>query len=939
MASLFERLNDALTPDFHLERELARGGMGVVFLARDTNLQRRVAIKVLLPEMATQTATERFLREARILAALSHSHIVPVHSVGDADGLNYYVMDYIEGETLADRLGQGPLNRGEALKLGRDLLDALEAVHNAGVVHRDIKPSNIFLIGRRAVLGDFGIAKAPADDTEGLTADGHPIGTPRYMPPEHRRGEEVTPRTDIYAVGMVLYEALKGRPWEIESDPNRETWQGVPFLIAGILRRSLAWKPEDRWPDAKTFRRRLWATRLWRPRFRAARDSALVATVAVVVTVAVVRSLGGPRLPPPGSLTIRLQPFEQTSDVERQWLDSLSQRFERSLRLVSEFRVLPREAPAGEQAGVVLHGVVSSDESGVSLQVWSESRFGLRRSIEVLYSGADWQSVADTVAFRTIRELWSEHSPLARWLPRRALPVTPRGFDAWLQAERLLNSGQWRDAQEAFHSAVLIDSTCVLCSWRIAEVDRWLFARPIDSLHRQRVLDNDHLFPPHFRRLIRARLELTDRLDTLRLATEEWGEYYYAWWLRGEEELNRGPLFGLLRAEAAVSLQRAAVLRPQFAPTWWDLAWIYIAEGDRDGATDALQRVPDPLDQISTLMSWLLQLGYAYRFGEARAANRALQQALADPEIARDPTFLPAGPRLFPSFDAPAGAVQAGETFANISGRPDLRRTGLIAQLFGFFAMGMMDAARERARVFQRDYPGEEGFSLFAAQLEAVNSMFDSVGATGDVERIIGQLERYAVPDAGTLEQRRSARWLLQLLSQRNAAVAVPTAGGALSDSTTGVHPLDLLLEADRMARAGRPQDALRLADTIRRWEIADVVPDRFFRTVLHFLMAEWHTKLGNLQAAVEALRWHEALDLWELPREAPVAQEIDWAFGTLARWKRALLLDSLQDMGGETCSSFGAVARLWGRGDPEYASRAEIAGRRLQELGCIADR
>jgi hypothetical protein len=103
--------------------------------------------------------------------------------------------------------------------------------------------------------------------------------------------------------------------------------------------------------------------------------------------------------------------------------------------------------------------------------------------------------------------------------------------------------------------------------------------------------------------------------------------------------------------------------------------------------------------------------------------------------------------------------------------------------------------------------------------------------------------------------------------------------------------------------------------------------------------MAEWHTKLGNLQAAVEALRWHEALDQAELPTASPVVQEIDWAFGTLARWKRAQLLERLGDAGGEVCSSFGAVARLWGRGDPEYSSRAEISRRRLEDLGCLAAR
>ena len=213
MPSLLERLNDALMPDFHVERELARGGMGAVLLARDTNLEVPVAIKILLPDMATATATERFIREAKILAALRHPNIVPVHSVGVADGLYYYVMDYMEGDTLADRLHHGgALSKTETVKLGRDMLDALESVHKAGVVHRDIKPSNIFLLGRRAVLVDFGIAKPQSDQTETLTKDGFQPGTPLYMTPEQWEQREVTPQTDICSLGMVLYEALTTRP-------------------------------------------------------------------------------------------------------------------------------------------------------------------------------------------------------------------------------------------------------------------------------------------------------------------------------------------------------------------------------------------------------------------------------------------------------------------------------------------------------------------------------------------------------------------------------------------------------------------------------------------------------------------------------------------------------------------------------------------------------
>lgn len=268
--SLLDRLNDALEPDFQIEREIARGGMGVVFLARDTSLRCRVAIKVLLPEMATEKAAKQFLDEARTLAKLKHPHIVSVHTVGEADHLSYYVMDYVEGETVAERIRRGPMSREETVKLGRDILDALEAVHGAGAIHRDIKPSNIFLVGRRALLVDFGIAKPPLTSESGYrvippglkmsrTSSGE--GTPAYMPPEQAASGEVTPETDLYALGMVLYEALTLRRWESGIRPRDAKWTGVAWSLRRVLSRALARSPEERWPDAVTFRRRLWRIR------------------------------------------------------------------------------------------------------------------------------------------------------------------------------------------------------------------------------------------------------------------------------------------------------------------------------------------------------------------------------------------------------------------------------------------------------------------------------------------------------------------------------------------------------------------------------------------------------------------------------------------------------------------------------------------------------
>ncbi len=168
--------------------------MAHVYEAHDAQLDRTVAIKVLRPELATARGAERFLREARLLAQLSHPNIVPIHDVGEADGLFYYVMDFVDGETLRERLTRGPLPETEAIRVGVDVLSALEAAHAEGVIHRDVKPGNVFLVNQHAILADFGIAKRTDDAAEPLTSTGHFVGTPGYMAPEQAAAGEVTAR-------------------------------------------------------------------------------------------------------------------------------------------------------------------------------------------------------------------------------------------------------------------------------------------------------------------------------------------------------------------------------------------------------------------------------------------------------------------------------------------------------------------------------------------------------------------------------------------------------------------------------------------------------------------------------------------------------------------------------------------------------------------------
>lgn len=209
----FERLRAALGPHYRILSELGRGGMAAVYLAEDLKHDRRVAVKVLRPDLAATLGPERFLREIRIAAVLAHPHILPLHDSGEADGFLYYVMPYVEGESLRDRLRRGQLPVEEAVRIAREISDGLQHAHGLGVVHRDIKPENILFLGGHAVIADFGIATAigRAGGTR-LTEVGLSVGTPVYMSPEQALAQEVDGRSDVYSLGCVLYEMLVGEP-------------------------------------------------------------------------------------------------------------------------------------------------------------------------------------------------------------------------------------------------------------------------------------------------------------------------------------------------------------------------------------------------------------------------------------------------------------------------------------------------------------------------------------------------------------------------------------------------------------------------------------------------------------------------------------------------------------------------------------------------------
>lgn len=286
------QLRDSLASRYLLEREIARGGMATVYLARDLKHDRAVAVKVLRPELGALLGAERFLREIKLVARLQHPHILPLYDSGEAGGKLYYVMPYVTGDSLRDRMRREKQMRlRDALWIAREVADALYYAHANEIVHRDVKPENILLSGAHAMVADFGIARAVheagGEKWETLTDSGVAIGTPAYMSPEQTAGDrELDGRSDIYSLGCVVYEMLAGAPPFVGPDGEvmiarrftdappvlREVREDVPLAVDEAVQRALAPEPAERFANALEFTDAIWDEARHTPRVRHSQD-------------------------------------------------------------------------------------------------------------------------------------------------------------------------------------------------------------------------------------------------------------------------------------------------------------------------------------------------------------------------------------------------------------------------------------------------------------------------------------------------------------------------------------------------------------------------------------------------------------------------------------------------------------------------------------------
>src|SRR5881397_1602574 len=361
------RVQAALADRYTIERELGRGGMATVYLAQDRKHHRQVAIKVLKPELAAALGPERFLREIDTAARLNHPHILPLHDSGEAEGFLFYVMPYVEGESLRDRLSrEKQLPLGDALQIAREVADALGYAHSHDVVHRDIKPENILFEAGHAVVTDFGIARAiTAAGGEKLTGTGIAVGTPGYMSPEQAtESARVDERSDIYSLGCVLYEMLAGEPpftgpsaesivrQHLAAAPPRVSAMraAVPPAIEEAIVRALAKTPADRFATTAEFVEAL-AAPAQRVRDTGRRTSRLAAGAGLAATLLAAAGLfvlsrphGTPSLAGRSGQSIAVLPFVNVSGApqEEYLSDGISEELINALSKLPQLQVVAR---------------------------------------------------------------------------------------------------------------------------------------------------------------------------------------------------------------------------------------------------------------------------------------------------------------------------------------------------------------------------------------------------------------------------------------------------------------------------------------------------------------------------------------------------------------------------------------------------------------------
>lgn len=616
----FERFSTAIADHYAVEREIGRGGMARVLLARDRKHRRPVAIKVLSPELGAAIGAERFLREIDIAAKLRHPHILPLHDSGEAAGLLYYVMPFVEGESLRARLDrekQLPLE--DALAITRNVGDALAYAHARHVLHRDVKPENILLDSGHAVIADFGIARAMSAAGEKLTATGVVLGTPAYMSPEQIAGDQhIDGRTDLYSLGCVLYEMLAGEPpfggrnaqaifarRMTEPVPSlRHTRENVPEAIDRTIAKALARAPADRFTSAAHFVRALSDTPVApaqsAPRGRRRLMTGIAVGVVAMVAAALLITKTAFRPDPPiSNARLAVLPFAVHGSGNLSYLvegmvDLLSRDLDGAgdLRTIDAASILTTVTREGGGVIDLERGRRIAAHLGAGRFILgSINAAGPRMRIQA----ALYDEAAATTAPRTRASVEGDTAQLfelvdrlsAQLLVRRdgeqptrlaqTAAITTRSLPAlkaFLDGERRLRTASLQPAKldssiTMFQQAISEDSTFALAQYRLAVAAGWANRHGMSTAAATRAHQLSERLAERDRRLLAAyvayrRGAVSDAERQYRVILQDYPDDLEALFQLADLQYNYAPLQGRSGTEAREAFNQVLALDPGF---------------------------------------------------------------------------------------------------------------------------------------------------------------------------------------------------------------------------------------------------------------------------------------------------------------------------------------------------------------------------------------
>jgi eukaryotic-like serine/threonine-protein kinase len=966
VADLLTRLGAALGDRYQLEREIGAGGMATVYLAEDLKHHRKVALKVLRPDLAATLGPDRFLREITIAAGLSHPHILPLHDSGQADGFLYYVMPYVEGQSLREKLvREGELPISDAVRVLRDVADAMAYAHKHGVVHRDIKPENIMLSDRHAMVTDFGVAKAVSEATgrQTLTTAGVALGTPAYMSPEQASADPHTDhRADIYAFGAVAYELLAGRPpftgatpqsvlaahVTMAAEPVTKYRDSIPPSLAALVMKCLEKRPADRWQNADELMPQLETvltpsgiTPTSTQPVAAARTrrtiglTVLATTVAAALAWLILRPHGKTVIDPD---VIAVAPFDVLDAKLQIWHEGIVDILARSLDGAGPFRTVAPSVVVGRWrgradpssarslgrrtgAGLVVYGslVPTGRDSVRASAALLDTRTGRSLGeIEHRESVASIDRLVDSVAFGLLAEL-SRSRPVGAFrrsgLGGHSLPA----LKAFLQGEQFMRAANFDSALASYQQAIALDSAFPQALRRAALAIGWS-KNPFDPIALQyqlRAGSLNHGLPLRDSLLTlvdsvqyaptadpAVRWALTRRLfATVTDLVNRYPDDPESWYVLGEARWHNGHGPGVNATDRQVldAFDRAIALDSFFAPAYEHQIQLAL---DTEGPERAL-------DYLGAMRRSMPKAPLAVGFQLTEAAlrgQRAVFEELLDSASAGDLSFV----------DLNLGSWPDSTDFQRTVVEAVRRRPG--GSLFGVDSATMAEL-RELTLLFRGHLGAVCASTPLSAPATAWCALLGGYGPDS-AARVLSRSWIAAQHEPASRQAWRAVYTALPWWAGRRDAQtleaiesAMSAVQGGDSSPSAGAHNRYLLASA-------RAYLMLARGDSTRALELFRSLPDSLCPGCFHELLtrAQLEVARGDAAGAIKTLvyrnRWalpHPYLVIWELTR-ARAAEQIGNREAAIR--------------------SYRYVVDAWARGDPPVQLFVDEARAALERLG-----